>query len=125
MMTVRVLVEVRPALSGGDVVDSVGCGLGRVEVDWVHRRPVDVGRDAEAEVTVSRLLSILDRELELQSLAPIVGVDRPPREAGILFFTPFLCFFRGFVINKPVPLHHIFSVYGVPNESIMANGQSV
>jgi hypothetical protein len=37
-------------LIGGDVVDGVGCGLGRVDLDGVHGRAVDVGGDAEVEV---------------------------------------------------------------------------
>ena len=46
---------------------------------------------------------ILDRELELQSLTLIVGVDSPLGDAAVLFFAPFLRFFRGFVIQQPRP----------------------
>jgi hypothetical protein len=37
-------------LVGGDVLNGVGCCLGRVELDGVHRGAVDVGCDAEVEV---------------------------------------------------------------------------
>ncbi len=35
---------------GVDVVDGVGCGLARVDLDGTHFSPVYVGRDAEVEV---------------------------------------------------------------------------
>ena len=50
MKTVLVLVEVRPFSSAGELVDGVGCFGARVDLDRVHRRAVDVGRDAEIEV---------------------------------------------------------------------------
>jgi hypothetical protein len=37
-------------LVGGDVGDGVGCCGAGIELDWVHRRAVDVGGDAEVEV---------------------------------------------------------------------------
>jgi hypothetical protein len=37
-------------LVGRDVLNGVGCGLGRVQVDGVHRCAVDIGGDAEIEV---------------------------------------------------------------------------
>jgi hypothetical protein len=37
-------------LVGGDVLNGVGGGLCGVELDWVHRRAIDVGGDAEVEV---------------------------------------------------------------------------
>jgi len=53
---------------------------------------------------------ILDHELELQSLALIVGVDSPCWAAAILFFTPVLRFFRGFVIKQPIPFDDVQSL---------------
>src|SRR6516165_5838689 len=53
---------------------------------------------------------ILDRKLELQSFALIVGVDSPLGHAAILFFTSFLRFFRGFEIKQTITLHHMQSL---------------
>jgi hypothetical protein len=48
-ITVRVLVEERPA-ARGDKLNGVGGYCARVELDRVHQRAVDVGSNAEVEV---------------------------------------------------------------------------
>ena len=54
---------------------------------------------------------------ELQRLAPIVGIDgyaigdhKITWDAYIVLFAPFLRFYRGVVIDQPVPLDHMDSV---------------
>jgi hypothetical protein len=68
---------------------------------------------------------ILDRELELQVLAPIAFVPGPP---GDLIFprVPFHAFSCSFVVDEPISFDHMQSPgVGVPNLSIMETGPTL
>src|SRR5439155_7487760 len=72
---------------------------------FARRAPVRHGRGPGR----GEHIRVLDRESELQVLAPVIGVHIPWLGAEILFSVPFQSFFRNFVINQPISLDDVQS----------------